>query len=71
MAGFVRGSEAWKQKMIGTICEDLRDLHAKCPEAHDEIVKLSKHITHIVNVSMLGNTDHTMTDNIFEKYLEQ
>lgn len=71
MAGFIKGSDPWKQKMIGLVCDDLKAIHDKCPEAHDEIVKLSQHISHIINVSMLGNTNHKMKDDMFEKHLEQ
>lgn len=65
MAGFVKGANAWKQKMVGVIHNDLQDLRAKCPEAQDEIDRLSKHITHIIMVSMFGKTEHKMGQDMF------
>lgn len=54
MPGFVKGSNVWKQKMVGMIHNDLQDLRTKCPEVQNEIDELSKHITHIIMVSMFG-----------------
>lgn len=59
-----------KQMMIGMISKDLQALHAKAPEAHDEIVRLSRDISHIINVYMLGNTDHK-NKNLFEARLQE
>lgn len=71
MAGYVRGSKAHIQLMIGMISKDLQALHAKAPEAHDEIVKLSKDVSHIINVYMLGNRDHQNKNDLFEGRLQK
>ena len=60
-----------KQMMIGMISKDLQALHAKAPEAHDEIVKLSRDISHIINVYMLGNTDYKNKNDLFEARLQK
>lgn len=60
-----------KQMMIGMISKDLQALHAKAPEAHDEIVQLSRDISHIINVYMLGNTDHQNKNDLFEARLQE
>ena len=60
-----------KQMMIGMISKDLQALHAKAPEAHDEIVRLSRDISHIINVYMLGNTDHQNKNDLFERRLQK
>lgn len=60
-----------KQMMIGMISKDLQALHAKAPEAHDEIVRLSRDISHIINVYMLGNTDHQNKNNLFAHHFEE
>ena len=70
MAGYVRGSKAHKQVMVGMISKDLQALHAKAPQAHDEIVRLSRDISHIINVYMLGNTEH-QNKNLFEARLQE
>lgn len=59
-----------KQMLVGMISKDLQALHAKAPEAHDEIVRLSRDISHIINVYMLGNTDHK-NKNLFETRLQE
>ena len=59
-----------KQMLVGMISKDLQALHAKAPEAHDEIVRLSRDISHIINVYMLGNTDHK-NKNLFETRLQK
>lgn len=64
-------SLTWKQIEIGRISKGLQKIHAKCPEAHDEIVELSRDISHVINVCMLGNTDHKRKDNMFEHRLEK
>lgn len=56
-----------KQTLIGAISLDLKALHQKAPEAHDEIVKLSRDVSHIINVYMLGNTDHQNKNDLFEE----
>lgn len=60
-------SIAVKQTLIGAISLDLKALHQKAPEAHDEIVKLSRDVSHIINVYMLGNTDHQNKNDLFEE----
>ena len=60
-------SMAVKQTLIGAISLDLKTLHQKAPEAHDEIVKLSRDVSHIINVYMLGNTDHQNKNDLFEE----
>lgn len=60
-----------KQMMIGMISKDLQALHAKAPEAHDEIVRLSRDISHIINVYMLGNTEHQNKNDLFGHYFEE
>lgn len=60
-----------KQTMIGMISKDLQALHAKAPEAHDEIVRLSRDVSHIINVYMLGNTDHQNKNNLFAHHFEE
>lgn len=60
-------SKAVKQTLIGAISLDLKALHQKAPEAHDEIVKLSRDVSHIINVYMLGNTDHQNKNDLFEE----
>lgn len=60
-------SMAVKQTLIGAISLDLKALHQKAPEAHDEIVKLSRDVSHIINVYMLGNTDHQNKNDLFEE----
>lgn len=69
MAGYLKGSKAHKQVMIGMISKDLRALHDKAPEAHEEIVRLSRDISHIVNVYMLGNLEHQNKNNLFAKHV--
>lgn len=59
-----------KFMMIGKISKDLQRLHAKAPEAHDEIVTLSRDISHIINVYMLGNIEHR-NRNLFEGRLQK
>lgn len=60
-----------KQMMIGMISKDLQALHAKAPEAHDEIVRLSRDISHVINVYMLGNTEHQNKNDLFAHYFEE
>lgn len=60
-------SMAVKQTLIGAISLDLKALHQKAPEAHDEIVKLSRDVSHIINVYMLDNTDHQNKNDLFEE----
>lgn len=60
-----------KRLMIGKISKDLQALHAKAPEAHDEIVRLSRDISHIINVYMLGNTEHQNKNDLFEGRLQK
>lgn len=60
-------SMAVKQTLIGAVSLDLKALHQKAPEAHDEIVKLSRDVSHIINVYMLGNTDHQNKNDLFEE----
>lgn len=60
-----------KQMMIGMISKDLQALHAKAPEAHDEIVRLSRDIGHVINVYMLGNTEHQNKNDLFEARLQE
>lgn len=60
-----------KQMLIGAVSKDLRALHAKAPEAHDEIVKLSRDVSHIINVYMLGNVDHQNKNDLFAHYFEE
>ena len=64
-------SKGRKQTMIGMISKDLQALHAKAPEAHDEIVRLSRDISHIINVYMLGNTEHQNKNDLFEARLQE
>lgn len=71
MAGYVRGSKAWNQKMIGMISKDLQAVYTKAPEAHDEIVKLSRDVSHIINVCMLGNEDHQNKNDLFAHHFEE
>lgn len=71
MAGYVRESKAWNQKMIEMISKDLQALYVKAPEAHDEIVKLSRDISHIINVYMLGNVDHQNKNDLFSHHFEE
>ena len=59
-----------KFMMIGMISKDLQRLHAKAPEAHNEIVTLSRDISRIINIYMLGNTDHK-NKNLFEARLQE
>lgn len=60
-----------KMMLIGAVSKDLEALHNKAPEAHEEIVKLSRDISHIINVYMLGNTEHENKNNLFEHRLEK
>lgn len=60
-----------KQMLIGAVSKDLQALHVKAPEAHDEIVRLSRDVSHIINVYMLGHTDHVNKNDLFEKRLEE
>lgn len=60
-----------KMMLIGAVSKDLEALHIKAPEAHEEIVKLSRDISHIINVYMLGNTEHENKNNLFEHRLEK
>ena len=60
-----------KMMLIGAVSKDLEALHNKEPEAHEEIVKLSRDISHIINVYMLGNTEHENKNNLFEHRLEK
>lgn len=57
-----------KQQLINAISKDLDDLHRKAPEAHDEIVRLSRDVSHIINVYVLGNSDHQNKNNMFEEH---
>ena len=58
-----------KEMLIGAVSKDLQALHDKAPEAHEEIVRLSRDISHIINVYMLGNTDHK--NDLFEHRLKK
>ena len=60
-----------KEMLIGAISKDLQALHAKAPEAHDEIVRLSRDISHIINIYMLGNVDHQNKNDLFAHYFEE
>lgn len=60
-----------KMMLIGAVSKDLEALHKKAPEAHEEIVKLSRDISHIINIYMLGNTEHENKNNLFEHRLEK
>lgn len=56
-----------KKMLIKAVSKDLQALHVKAPEAHDEIVRLSRDVSHIINVYMLGNENHQNKNDLFEK----
>ncbi len=60
-----------KQMLIGMVSKDLQALHAKAPGAHDEIVKLSRDVSHIINIYMLGNVDHQNKNDLFAHHFEE
>lgn len=60
-----------KEMLIGAISKDLQALHDIAPEAHDEIVTLSRDISHIINVYMLGNVDHQNKNDLFTHHFEE
>jgi hypothetical protein len=46
MAGIRKHAEL--QLMVGMITQDLESLHDKAPEAHEEIVKLTKDVSKLI-----------------------
>lgn len=60
-----------KEMLIGAVSMDLQALHDIAPEAHDVIVKLSRDISHIINVYMLGNVDHQNKNDLFAHHFEE
>lgn len=63
--------EGRKLILIGKVSKGLQAVHEKAPEAHEEIVRLSRDISHIINVYMLGNVDHKNKDDLFEPRLRK
>lgn len=59
-----------KQKLIGMISKDLQRLKEAAPNAHDEILTLSKDISQIINKYMLDDQHYPHKENIFEDRLK-
>lgn len=58
------------QLMVGKITDDLIKLHNKVPEAHEEIVKLTKDVSKLICRYMEVTNDKTYDSEQVEKLAE-
>lgn len=58
MAGYVKGTKGWHQKMIGLMVNDIRKIHENHPELDEDLKKLTKDLGRYIEV-VLPATDES------------
>lgn len=52
MVGFVKGSTAWKQCMVGMLANDIRRIHEEAPETDEFLKELVRDLGRILDFYM-------------------
>lgn len=72
MAGFVKGSVTWKQRMVGMLVKDIRKIHEEAPETDEILNGLVKDLGRVLDFYMLDDKQEkpmaeAIAKSVFEK----
>lgn len=69
MAGMIKGSPMWTQRMIGAMTRDLERIHRYHPEADEWLKRLIKDMGQYIDITLAS--DHEPERSIVDVWMEK